>query len=93
MIKISLLPAVVCITLFLSGLPECLEFLVETTGKASVACMLNFSYEDSINVYSFIERVAYQLAQALDIDLHELHIGIFILILLQINYSYCLCNS
>ncbi len=28
-------------------------------------------YEDSINVYHFIARVAYQLAQALHIDVHE----------------------
>ncbi len=33
------------------------------------------------------------LNQALHIDLHELHIGIFILILRQVNYSVGLCNS
>ncbi len=66
---------------------------VETTGEVSVACMLSFSYEDSINVYHFIARVAYRLAQTLHINLHELHMGIFILILLQINYSFGLSNS
>ncbi len=40
----------------------------------------------------FIARVAFQLAQALHSDLHELHIGIFILILLQIKYSVGLCS-
>ncbi len=54
----------------LSGLPQCLEFPIETTGEVNVTCMLSFSYEDSINVYRFIARVAYQLAQALHIDLH-----------------------
>ncbi len=38
----------------LRGLPECLVFPIETTGEESVTCMLSFSYEDSINVYSFI---------------------------------------
>ncbi len=71
-------------TLFLSGLPECLEFPIETTGEVSVTCMLSFSYEDSINTYLSIERVAYRLTQAVHIDLHVLQIGIFILILLQI---------
>ncbi len=66
---ISLLPAVVLHYIILSRLPECLEFPIETTCEVSVAC---FSYEDSFNVYSFIPRVAYQLAQALCIDLREL---------------------
>ncbi len=48
-----------------SGLLECLEFPIETTGEESVACMLSFSYEDRINVYSFTARVAYGLAEAL----------------------------
>ncbi len=43
----------------------------ETTGEVSVTCMLSFSYEDSIKVYSFIARVAYRLAQALYIDVRE----------------------
>ncbi len=34
----------------------------------SVVCMWSFSYEDSINVYRFIELVAYLLAQAVHID-------------------------
>ncbi len=50
--------------------------LGETTVEVSVACMLSFSNEDSINVYRFIARVAYRLAQALHINLHELNIGI-----------------
>ena len=54
--------------IIVSGLPECLEFPTETTGEVSVTCMLSFSYKDSINVYSFIARVAYRLAQALYID-------------------------
>ncbi len=74
----------------LSSLPECLEFLIDTTGEVSVNCMLSFSYENSINVYRFIAQVAYQLALALHTDLHEQHNGIFILILLQINYSFSL---
>ncbi len=74
-------------------LPECLEFPIETTVEVSVACMLSFLYEDRINVYSFIARVAYQLAQTLYIDVASIRIGIFILILLQINNSFRLCNS
>ncbi len=54
--------------IILSSLPECLKFPIETTVEVSVACMLSFSYEDSINVYRFIARVAYQLAQAIYID-------------------------
>ena len=56
-----------------------------STGEVSVACMLSSSYEDSINIYCLISRVICRLAQVLLIDLHELHIGVFILILLQIN--------
>ena len=48
---------VVLLNVSLSNLPERLEFPIETTGEVSVACMLSFSYEDSINVYSFIVRV------------------------------------
>ncbi len=36
---INLLTAIV-ITLFLSSLPECLEFPIETIGEVSAACML-----------------------------------------------------
>ncbi len=89
---ISLLLAVVLHYIILSGLLECLEFPIETTGEASVTCMLSFSYEDSINFYSFTAQTAYQPAQALYIDVCE-HYSIFILILLQINYSFGLCNS
>ncbi len=45
----------------LSVLPECGP--VGITGAVSVNCVLIcFSYEDSINVYNFIARVAYRLA-------------------------------
>ncbi len=63
---------------------ECFKFSIETTGEVSVACMLSFSYDDSIDIYHFIARIVYELAQAVHINLHELH-GIFILILLQIK--------
>ncbi len=52
-------------TLFSAVLPKCLEFPIKTTGDVSVDCMLSFSYEDSINVYSFIVQVAYQFAYGL----------------------------
>ncbi len=68
---ISSLPAVVLHYHILSSLPECLEFPTDITGEVSVASMLSFSYENSVNIYSFIARVAYQLLQALYIDLHE----------------------
>ncbi len=55
--------------------------------------MLSFSYENSINIYRFIARVAYKLAQALHINLHELLIDIITLILLQTNYSFGLSNN
>ena len=42
---------------------QCLEFPVKTTGAVSVAHMLSFSYEDSINLTSTI-------------SLHELHIDL-----------------
>ncbi len=48
---ISLLPTVVLHYTILSCLLECLEFLIEAE-TLSVAC--SFSYEDSINGYSFI---------------------------------------
>ncbi len=47
--------------------------------------MLSFFYEASIK--STISL------QELHIDLHELHIGIFVSILLLINYSFDLCSS
>ncbi len=54
--------------------------------------MLSLSYEDRIlSTVSLLEL--HILAQALHINLHEVHIGIFILILLQINNSFGLCNS
>ncbi len=62
------MPAVVMHYIILSGLLECLEFPIETTGEVSVACKLSFSYKDSINVYSFTARVAYGLAEALYVD-------------------------
>ncbi len=65
----SSLPAVVLHYLILSSLPECLEFPTDITGEVSVACMLSFSYENSVNIYSFIARVTYRLVQALYIDL------------------------
>ncbi len=75
----SLLPTIVLHYIFLSILSEC--------GDVSITCMLSFSYEDSVNVYSFVARVAYRLAQALYLDVHaDIHIGIFILTLLQIYY-------
>ncbi len=69
----SSLPAVVLHYHILSSLPECLEFPTDITGEVSVASMLSFSYENSVNIYSFIVRVAYQLLQAFYIDLHETH--------------------
>ncbi len=57
-----------------SAVPECLEFSVEITGEVSITFMLSFSYEDSINVYSFIAQVTYRPTQVLHMDLHELHI-------------------
>ncbi len=59
----SLLPMVVYY-IILSSLLECLEFPIETTSEVSISCRLNLSYEDKINVYSFIARVERQLAQA-----------------------------
>ncbi len=38
-------------------------------------------------------RVAYQPTETVQIDLHELHNGMFILIPLLINNSFDLCNS
>ncbi len=59
----SLLPMVVLYYIILSSLLECLEFPIETTSEVSIS-RLNLSYEDKINVYSFIARVAHRLAQA-----------------------------
>ncbi len=91
---ISLLPVVVLhYTIFSVVYRSAWSFIFKLLVKWVPLVCLSFSYEDSINVYRFITRVAYWLAQALHIDLHELHIGIFTLMLLQINYSYGLCNS
>ncbi len=49
-------------------------------------------YEESINAYRFTARVDYRLAQAVHINLLELQIGIFILVLLQIN-NYFIISS
>ncbi len=51
---ISLPTAVVLHYIILSGLLECLEFPIETTGEVSVTHILSFSYDDSIKIYSFI---------------------------------------
>ncbi len=88
---IYLLTAIV-IALFLSSLPECLEFPIETIGELSAACISSLSYEESINAYRFIARVAYRLAQV-HINLLELQIGIFILVLLQINNYFVISSK
>ncbi len=50
---------VVLYYVILSSLLECLEFPIETTSEVSISCRLNLSYEDKINVYSFIAQVAH----------------------------------
>ncbi len=57
--------------------------------------MLSFSFEDSINVYSFTARVTYRLAQALCIDVHEHHIDAAFYIDTTQNelFFWSLCNS
>ncbi len=56
-----LLPVVVLLYIILSGLPECLEFPIETIGEVSVACMLSFSLKAALTS---------------TISLHELHVDL-----------------
>ncbi len=62
---------------YISGLPEYLEFPIETTSEVSVACMLSFPYEDSITSTA---------------SLHELHID-FLKLYISTCMSYTLAYS
>ncbi len=81
----SLFPRWFC-TISLSGLPECLEFPGEATDKVSVPCI-------ALTSTASLNELHVDLLKLYTSTCMNIHIDIFISILLQINYSFGLYCS